>query len=504
MVRFRRPMVWSISIAAVLIIVAGCGRQSSDQRDDSAGVNREAIQSRARAGSFPAEANAPQNPQAEIATHLPKPKSAAPTPPPTPPPPPWQLLTLEGAEASLDVAPDGSMKVAIDKASGEADWHVRLIGPAIPLDAGKTHSVSFRCRAAEPRSLVVLAVKGQTPAESVGLVQQISVDKKWQSFRLDFKPQDDADQARLRFNLGASSAGVEFADIAFGPQRLVLRADGDSTASMEVLPGFATAVRVTPGAAIEPEKSRRKRLESPLFPVVEGEEYYVSLRGRAQEPRKVITQVAMGHEPWKSLGGYRSIELGTAWQSHGFSFKATATDSQAVLLLMLGESGTPVELQSATVRPASAWRLVAAPDFDAVLTFPPADSQRQDVSGTGGQMSGDLMRVDVGRQPEPEPWRVRLVAAPRSALLDANYEIVFKARAERPREIVASVREDRDIKHFWLWAPVLLTEEWQTFSQRFKAKTATDHAVFAFELGGSDAAVEIADVELREAGRENP
>jgi len=43
----------------------------------------------------------------------------------------------------------------------------------------------------------------------------------------------------------------------------------------------------------------------------------------------------------------------------------------------------------------------------------------------------------------------------------------------------------------------VLTNDWQTITHIFRPKADCPDAVFAFELGGSDIGVEIADVEIR-------
>jgi hypothetical protein len=48
-----------------------------------------------------------------------------------------------------------------------------------------------------------------------------------------------------------------------------------------------------------------------------------------------------------------------------------------------------------------------------------------------------------------------------------------------------------------LHADVSLNTDWQTITRAFRPKADCPDAVFAFELGGSDIGVEIADVEIR-------
>lgn len=511
----RGPPMISPPRTILLTLILSCGLLGCrGDRDEGANGTREPRiraaggGSKVAAGKRPGPAAAsPPAPQVP-ATSLPAgkgdpPVKAAPKPPP--PPPPWQVVTTRGAEATLDTSADGVMTVAIPTLSDGTPWHVQLMGPVVRCTAGSDCSVSFRARAGAPRDAIVMAVSGKDAGENVGLAQELALTEEWRSYRFDFEPRGDTKTARLRFNLGMSGADVEVADVAFGPRRWFLERSAESTARLETLPGLAAGVRVVPDAASDSGKPWSLRLGGPTFSITEGGAYYVSLRARADKPRKVIAKVAMGHEPWEGLGCYRAVELGTAWRSHGFVFTATAGDPAAQFDLLLGDSDTPLELQSASVRPAAAWRVVATKDHEAVLTFPAADGQRPAPVGAVMPTAGELMRVDFDSQPQAEPWRVRLAAAPQPVRLDADYEIVFKARAERPRDVTASLRRaDGDGQNIGLYATVSLTDAWQTFTRRFTAKATTDQACVGFELGGSDAAVEIADVMVRDLGPHRP
>lgn len=132
--------------------------------------------------------------------------------------PRWRLLAREGAEATLEVLPDGSRRVDIKKLSGGPAWHVQLVTPPTPVRAGERCSVSFRARSTSPRRMTVLAMEGQPPWAPIGLARELDLSEEMRGFREEFTATKDDPKARLRFNLGASDASVELADVEFVPR----------------------------------------------------------------------------------------------------------------------------------------------------------------------------------------------------------------------------------------------------------------------------------------------
>lgn len=109
-----------------------------------------------------------------------------------------------------------------------------------------------------------------------------------------------------------------------------------------------------------------------------------------------------------------------------------------------------------------------------------------------------VMRVAFGANPGPESWRVRLVARPVALTADAHFIVSFRARADRPRRLVYSVKQHHDPwANVGLAGSVRLTSAWQDVQARFQPRFDCPEAVFAFELGGSNVPVEIASPTLR-------
>jgi 2-polyprenyl-3-methyl-5-hydroxy-6-metoxy-1,4-benzoquinol methylase len=140
----------------------------------------------------------------------------------------------------------------------------------------------------------------------------------------------------------------------------------------------------------------------------------------------------------------------------------------------------------AIVRPfcrAENWTIVAAEGNQARL-FLPTDFS-------------DDMRVAFGAVAGSEAWRVRLVSRPWQMHAAAECFVSFRARADKPRTMVCTCKQrQQPWANIGLHAEVSLTTDWQTITHTFRPKADCPAAVFAFELGGSDIAVEIADIEI--------
>jgi len=139
------------------------------------------------------------------------------------------------------------------------------------------------------------------------------------------------------------------------------------------------------------------------------------------------------------------------------------------------------------VRPfggAERWRLAASEGNRATLLLS-ADSS-------------DEMRVAFGTLSGTERWRVQLVCRPMALHMKAECQISFRARAEKPRTIGIAVKESQaPWAGLGLHVESALSTEWQTITHAFRPRADCASAVVSFELGGSDVAVEFADVEIR-------
>lgn len=403
------------------------------------------------------------------------PKAAAPAKPAA-----WRVDARQGSKAKLAVAPTGVMKVDVEQLGNGPAWQIQLVGPSVAVKAKEKYTVSFRAKAAEPRSLVVIPSQGQPPWRSVGLFKEVSLTDQWQSFRYNFEASLDDEKAQLKFDLGSSAAAVELADVSFGPQTWFLGESGGAAASLVTPAGLPGAVRVDIGKVASADAPWSLKLAGPTMSLAKDQEMYVSFRARSDEPRKIVAVVGMAHPPWNAVGLYRPVELTKDWRSFGFTFKPTADESAAQLAFLLGGSNASVEIQSASVNPIG-WKISSDQDHEAVLTY------LSDVAGG--------MRVDFGKLAKTDPWRVQLAWQPIELKANGNYEISFRARADKPRDVVFGVNEGKKPwTNLGLYGKVPLTDKWQTITRDFTAKSDAASALLFFQLGGSDAPVEVADI----------
>lgn len=117
-------------------------------------------------------------------------------------------------------------------------------------------------------------------------------------------------------------------------------------------------------------------------------------------------------------------------------------------------------------------------------------------SGTDGST-----KVDIESTGGDEAWRIQLRSSGVAIRSKERYRLSFRARAEKARTIVVTVSQNRSPwQAVGLFTKVDLTSEWQDYRFEFQGKIDEADALLRFNLGGSDVAVEIADVIFRPAG----
>ncbi len=130
------------------------------------------------------------------------------------------------------------------------------------------------------------------------------------------------------------------------------------------------------------------------------------------------------------------------------------------------------------------WSLRAADGNTADLVFPSAES--------------NVMRIAIHKADTKEPWDIQLNKFPLRVQANHHYVILFRARASEPRELCYGIVEaDARWDRLGRYKSVPISAEWQAFHLRFGPIPQTANARLHFDVGGSDAMVELADVSLR-------
>ena len=112
------------------------------------------------------------------------------------------------------------------------------------------------------------------------------------------------------------------------------------------------------------------------------------------------------------------------------------------------------------------------------------------------------VRIEIAKA-DAASWHIQLNQSGLAVKAGRYYTVVFRARADQPRRIGYNVGQAHAP---WgllgLSRTADLTPQWQTFRAGFGASADDDNARLNLQLGGSEVAAELADVELRPGGRE--
>jgi glycosyltransferase involved in cell wall biosynthesis/peptidoglycan/xylan/chitin deacetylase (PgdA/CDA1 family) len=175
-------------------------------------------------------------------------------------------------------------------------------------------------------------------------------------------------KALRQFGRSISIDGLKDADTRELKWRL--RVTGGNNASLVFPPKDPTLV----GVSISTAGTRDAwdiQLNQADLAVRNGQHYKIDFRARANSPRTVNLGFSMAHDPWLSLGLYRTLELTEEWQAHSLEFAATADDDNARIHFDLGGQEIGVDLSAVIMLGLADGRLVE-PDF-VVQGFYPAE-----------------------------------------------------------------------------------------------------------------------------------
>ncbi len=96
------------------------------------------------------------------------------------------------------------------------------------------------------------------------------------------------------------------------------------------------------------------------LPVKQGRAYTLTFEAAAPQPRPIHVSLGQGHPPWKGLGFYKRIKLGTDWKTHRFSFVMQEDDENARLNFEFGDQDGAVYLRHIVLQPGASYELAAS------------------------------------------------------------------------------------------------------------------------------------------------
>ncbi len=74
--------------------------------------------------------------------------------------------------------------------------------------------------------------------------------------------------------------------------------------------------------------------------IIEGQYYTLSFKAVGEQPSTIGCDVMQQHSPWSNLGLYRTVDLGTEWQSYSCGFVATDDDENGRVTFRFGGGDT--------------------------------------------------------------------------------------------------------------------------------------------------------------------
>ena len=227
-----------------------------------------------------------------------------------------------------------------------------------------------------------------------------------------------------------------------------------------------------------------------------GRTYTFKMRVRADGARSLPIVLSRGRAPWGDLGLHTNLALSTTWQTAQRTFVATDDDPAASLILVVGGSRHPIEIDgvptltelsdaeaiAALARPT--WTLAAPASTGAVLSNLADDADPP-------------FRVDIASLPNDDIWAIQLQFDGLDIKAGEHYTIELRARSPGTRALqYALSRSQPDWENLGLWGELKLTPEWQTARTTFIAPKSDAAGRLILALGSSTESVEVASVRL--------
>jgi hypothetical protein len=122
----------------------------------------------------------------------------------------WSLNVTEGNEAKLGVRSRQRVaRVDIVKTTSDVRYDVQLNLQQDGIRAGRRYRIQFEARADRPRTASVGVARVGPPWDGLGWYQSVKLTRRWKHVEREFLALDDADIARVHFDLGVEAIPVE-------------------------------------------------------------------------------------------------------------------------------------------------------------------------------------------------------------------------------------------------------------------------------------------------------
>ena len=131
----------------------------------------------------------------------------------------WRFEQHEQGKGKMEPAAEGAMVFTVTDADG-TDWHVQAFQTPLDLKDGKEYVVTFKAKAAEPRSVRVQAGIDEEDYHMVGLDETAEIGKDWKAYEYKFTAADTKpNKNRFGFVLGGEKGVVHVKDLVLKPAK---------------------------------------------------------------------------------------------------------------------------------------------------------------------------------------------------------------------------------------------------------------------------------------------
>lgn len=290
---------------------------------------------------------------------------------------PWQLVVepARGATLSVDDPRPGAVSIRIEGLAGAKAGEIALVRGGHSVRADSVYQVRFVARAEAARPIHVALHENHPPWQPLALASRVGLVQEWRDFQVLFHPHEDEPDAQLSFQLGASDADVQIADVSFAALDPAASADDSFQFPANAWQAATTSDAVANLVETGPDSFRVELGDVAMledwhvhvwtggFPVQADVRYALRLRLRADDRRVVVAALSQNHPPWRPLGLRAPIVATPQWSERTVEFTPSRTDLNAKLQLLLGGSETPVEFSDVRLE-------LAADPSEAAVSIP--------------------------------------------------------------------------------------------------------------------------------------
>lgn len=417
----------------------------------------------------------------------------------------WQFL-LAGKGAATAQIKDNTMRIETTDA-GELDYSVQLVQDKLPLKQGGVYEVSFDAKADEDRSIIV-GVTG--PDNSYvrymqDTKQELTTENKTYTFKFTMEENDDAN-ARLEYNLGnqGSIAGVEIRNV-----RLKQVGEVEVNNTVPVLKNgnfihngtfdvgenrlgyweITSNQGVTMNAVVTNKDYKKRELKIEADNVEKVEDIIVQQKTEVLSPntKYVLTFEAYADEAKniKTTIGGKTFDATLTGEKKEFKYEfktgASLEENDKVLRLLLGNNGVTY-IDNVMLKEVSN---IINGNFNlgtAGWELYKYDSTSSNFEVLEDEKEGSIARIAIDHTGNAD-WHIQLKQGNLKLEQGKCYKISVRAKSDVPRTIQFALQRNGQSDDNWIpYSNTLfwkLTEEFDTFTKKFKMEHDTDIDVIA-------------------------